>query len=188
VQRDLSTTCPDCNKDTLKSFTSIELGHTFYLGTKYTSTFNGKYMPAHDPSALVLSHMGCYGIGISRIIAAITEVSHDGDGIIWPTTVAPWKCVVIHPKQGGSGEEAVYDGIASILGTDNVLMDDRPNLNMGWKLRDAKSVGYPFIVGLGQKWQKEGMVEFINRRTGEINFIQTSVLMDANFWKELSIQ
>ena len=188
VSEKLSSICPSCDEDTLRTRTSIELGHTFYLGTKYSSVFNARFMPPDDPSALVLSHMGCYGIGISRMIAAIVEISNDDDGIIWPESVAPWKCVILHPKQGRGGEENVYDGIASILGDDNVLMDDRPTLNMGWKMRDAKKVGYPFIVGLGQKWQTEGLVEFINRRTGETDFIQSSILLDAQFWKDLSIQ
>lgn len=145
-------------------------------------------MPANDPSSLMLCHMGCYGIGISRLIAAIVEVSHDNNGIIWPESVAPWKCVVMFPKQGGNGEETVYDGISSILGSDNVILDDRPNLNMGWKMRDAQQVGYPFIVGLGQKWRHQGLIEFVNRRTGETKFVESSALLDPTFWKDLSIQ
>ena len=187
IGKELSSTCPSCKHDSLKTRTSIELGHTFYLGTKYTSVFKAQYMPRDDPSALRTPQMGCYGLGISRIISAIVEVSHDADGMIWPASVAPWKCIVVLPKEGVVGGDTLYDRLASILGSDNVLMDDRPNLSMGWKLKDAMKVGYPFIVGLGHKWEKERLAEFINRRTGETSFKHKSEVGNPKFWQKLSI-
>ena len=173
--------CPDCKQESLKTSTAIELGHTFYLGTKYSSVFGANYMPANDPSALETAHMGCYGLGLSRMIATIAQVSHDSSGIIWPEAVAPWKCIVIEGKSEGS--EAVYDGIASVLGTDNVLLDDRPNVSIGWKLQEARRIGYPHIVVLGRKWEDAGEVEITNRRKGTTNYVESSVLLDPRYWE-----
>jgi len=106
IEEDDPKTCPQCQMDTLAASTAIELGHTFYLGTKYSSVFNAKYMPQDDPSKLLSAHMGCYGLGLSRMIGAIAEVSHDDDGIIWPDAVAPWKCVIIEGSAGNG--DSVY--------------------------------------------------------------------------------
>jgi prolyl-tRNA synthetase len=173
-------TCPNCEQNTLYTSTSIELGHTFFLGTKYSSIFDANYTPAHDPSAILNVQMGCYGLGLSRMIGAIVEMSHDDSGIIWPESVAPWNCVVIQGKLGG---EDVYDGIASILGADNVLLDDRSHVGLGWKVHDARKIGYPHIVVLGHSWQDNGMIEVIHRRTGEKKLVESSALSDPKFWK-----
>lgn len=175
-----SSTCPQCKGDSLCPSTAIELGHTFYLGTKYSSVFNAKYMPADDPSVLMPIHMGCYGLGLSRMIAAIAQVSHDDMGIIWPESVAPWNCIILEGKSGGG--ESVYDGIVSVLGTDNVLLDDRPQLSTGWKLHDARKIGYPNIVVLGRAWEASGLVEVIHRQSGQIQHVESSVLLDPSFW------
>ena len=173
--------CPSCRTlDALYTSTAIELGHTFYLGTKYTKAFHATYMPQDDPSKLNLIHMGCYGLGISRMIAAIAQQSHDAAGIIWPESVAPWRCVVLQPKTGGG--EDVYDAIASAIGPDNVVLDDRLHATIGAKMHDARRIGYPWIAALGKKWETEGEVEFVNRRSGETQYLQTSILQDANFW------
>ena len=173
--------CPVCKEDSLETSTAIELGHTFYLGTKYSSVFGANFMPSHDPSALETIHMGCYGLGLSRMIATIAQVSQDDLGIIWPESVAPWNCILIQGKPGDG--DAVYDGLASVLGTDNVLLDDRPNMSIGWKLQEAKKVGYPHIVVLGKQWLEKGELEIINRRTGSTEYVSKSVLLDPGYWK-----
>jgi prolyl-tRNA synthetase len=176
--------CPHCKKESLYTSTAIELGHTFYLGTKYSSVFNAKYMPADDPSILMPIHMGCYGLGISRMIAAIAEVSHDESGIIWPESVAPWNCIVIEGKQGGG--ESIYDGIASVIGVDNVLLDDRPHMSVGWKLHDAKKIGFPHIIVVGRGWEETGLIEAIHRRSGTTEHVESSALLDPTFWTKSS--
>lgn len=139
-------------------------------------------MPADDPSMLVHMHMGCYGLGLSRMIAAIAEVSHDKQGIIWPKSVAPWNCVIIQGKAGGG--EHIYDGIASVFGSDEVLFDDRQHVSIGWKCHDAKKIGYPHIVVLGRDWET-GVVEVIHRKSGLSEKVETSTLFDAKYWKDL---
>jgi prolyl-tRNA synthetase len=166
--------------DSLYTSSAIELGHTFYLGTKYSSIFNAKYMPADDPSVLMPIYMGCYGLGLSRMIAAIAQISHDDMGIIWPESVAPWKCIVLQGKSGGG--EAVYDGIASAIGADNVLLDDRPQVSPGWKIQDAKKIGYPYIVVLGRVTEETGLLEVIHRQSGQTKHVEISTLQDPSFW------
>jgi len=167
--------------DTLTASTAIELGHTFYLGTKYSSVFNAKYMPKDDPSKLLAAHMGCYGLGLSRMIGAIAEVSHDDEGIIWPDAIAPWKCVIIEGNAGNG--DSIYDDIGSVIGADNVLLDDRPNVTPGWKLNDAKKIGYPHIVVLGRQWKETGLIEVVRRKSGETLQVERSALLDPNLWK-----
>lgn len=156
------------------------MGHTFYLGTHYTDLFNAKYMPADDPSVLRPIHMGCYGLGISRMIAAIAKLTSDETGLVWPEPVAPWKCIVLEgtPRSG----ESVYDDLASVLGPDNVLLDDRPHVTSGWKLHDATKIGYPHIVVLGKKWEQSGRIEVIHRMSGQTEYVERSTLMDPTFW------
>jgi len=118
------------------------------------------------------------------MIAAIAQVSQDDLGLIWPESVAPWNCILIQGKAGGG--ERVYDGIASVIGADNVLLDDRPQLSTGWKLHDAKKIGYPRIVVLGRAWEETGLIEVIHRQSGETQHVESSVLLDPSFWNNTS--
>ena len=172
--------CPECGNSSLSSVNAIELGHAFYLGTHYTSIFNAKYMPADDPSSLMPIHMGCYGIGISRLIAAIARASYDNTGLVWPDSVAPWNCIILEGTPGSG--ESVYVGIASVIGADNVLLDDRPHVSAGWKLHDAKKIGYPHIIVLGRVWEETGRIEVIHRKSGETEYVESSAVMDPGFW------
>jgi prolyl-tRNA synthetase len=115
------------------------------------------------------------------MIAAIAQISHDDKGIIWPDRVAPWKCIVLQGKQGVS--ENVYDAIGSVIGTDDVLLDDRPDISIGWKLREAKRIGYPYIVVLGREWEDNGKIEVIHRRSGETHQVDQSALVDPKLWE-----
>ena len=137
-------------------------------------------MPAHDPSALVPAQMGCYGLGLSRMIAAIAQVSHDKDGIIWPESVAPWECIVIQGKDD-EGEE-VYDEIASAIGIDNVILDDRAEAGLGRKIGEARGVGYPYIAIVGREWQNSKRIEFTHRQSGNTQLLEISTLKDPSFW------
>jgi len=135
-------------------------------------------MPPDDPSALSTVVMGCYGIGISRIIAAVAQLCHDKDGLQWPEALAPWTCLIIQTPDGGSDGEELYDSIATVLGSDNVLLDDRTQESIGWKVHDAKKIGYPYIVVCGKESKTSGLLEVIKRRTGETVKTERSELLD----------
>uniref|UniRef100_A0A672TV19 Probable proline--tRNA ligase, mitochondrial n=1 Tax=Strigops habroptila TaxID=2489341 RepID=A0A672TV19_STRHB len=152
------TSCPTCGEK-LTQRRGIEVGHTFYLGTKYSSVSNAVfYSPENKPQ---LAEMGCYGLGITRILAASIEVLSTEDSIRWPSLIAPYQLCFIPPKRGSREEEEegaallerVYDDVAEVLphlAGDSVL-DDRTQLTIGKRLKDANKLGYPFVVIAGKR-------------------------------------
>ncbi|CAA21147.1 mitochondrial proline-tRNA ligase [Schizosaccharomyces pombe] len=156
--------CPNCN-DQLTSTTAIEVGHAFYLGKIYSSKFNATVEVKNKQEVL---HMGCYGIGVSRLIAAVAHVTKDAKGLVWPSSIAPWKVLVVPTSDNHiQSAETVYDATANVVGFDNVLLEDRQNRAFGYKMRDAELIGYPFVIVVGSRFQEEGICEIIVRSSGE---------------------
>ena len=162
--------CPECKKGKLEKKTAIELGHIFQLGTKYSQALNALYLDVDGKQKPMI--MGCYGIGVSRLIAAIMEVNCDERGIIWPKEVAPFD-VEILPLQVTDADtmniaEKIYQQF-SAAGWD-VLMDDRDE-SAGRKFNDADLIGIPWRVILGKKALASGQVEVKNRRTSQTQLV-----------------
>jgi len=136
----------------------IEVGQVFKLGTKYSAKLGAKFLDADGTEKPCL--MGCYGIGINRILASAIEISHDDKGPILPITIAPWE-VIITPA--GTGE-AIIDAAEKIhaelaaKGVE-VLLDDRPDIRAGVKFNDADLLGIPVRVTVGEKSLAQGKVE-----------------------------
>lgn len=157
--------CPRCDAP-LAAFRGIEVGHVFYLGTKYSAPMGCNYLDEQGRDQPMV--MGCYGIGVSRILAAAVEQNHDADGIIWPESIAPYQ-VTLLPLQMNKPEvvdaaEALYSRL-SAAGIE-VLLDDR-NERAGAKFKDAELLGIPWSVALGARGVERGVVELKNRRTRE---------------------
>ncbi len=170
--------CPQCSKDALGKQVAIELGHIFQLGTKYTDALEGLYLDEDGKRKPMV--MGCYGIGVSRMIAAIIEVNSDANGIIWPEEVAPFD-VEILPLQGNDPESmklarSYYDELLK-EGFD-VLLDDRDE-SAGRKFNDADLIGIPWKVIIGKRKLAEGAVELKSRRTGEVKVVAKDQLVSA---------
>ncbi|MEO0630249.1 MAG: proline--tRNA ligase, partial [Planctomycetota bacterium] len=154
----------------LEARRGIEVGHIFKLGTIYSKAFDFVVLDENQKKCDVI--MGCYGIGVSRVIAAAIEQSHDDAGIRWPTPIAPYHAViaVMDPKKPSHAETA--DQIAddlSAAGVD-VLIDDRKE-RPGVKFKDADLIGIPLRITIGDKALEQGGVEFKERSTegkGEI--------------------
>ena len=163
--------CPQCQTGLLKVQKAIEVGHTFHLGTRYsdklgaTVTLNTAAMKAGFPQRQPIQ-MGCHGIGVSRLIAAIASSLADSRGLNWPRAVAPFQAVVI-PRTSDLVDDAavVYDRLTSQLPSFDAIIDDRPDRDVIWKLKDADLIGFPVIVVVGKGW-KEGKVEIQCRRLG----------------------
>jgi prolyl-tRNA synthetase len=156
-------TCPKCEKGELTPKPGIEVGHTFHLGTRYSEPLNAVVaMPNNTQSPV---HMGCHGIGVSRLIGAVAALLHDEKGLNWPRAIAPFE-VVLMAAPGIPEEEVtdVYERLAN-AGVD-VVLDDRAQRSLGWKLKDADLIGYPVIGVLGKAWKEEGMLEVQCRRLG----------------------
>jgi len=108
--------------------------------------------------------MGCYGIGISRVMAAIIESTngHDQDGIIWPIAVAPFRLVIIANPKLMSNAVDIYDRLQHTQLANEVVLDNRP-VSIGYKIKDANLIGIPYIAILGRLFEQKGQVEFIFR-------------------------
>ncbi|WP_022850766.1 proline--tRNA ligase [Limisalsivibrio acetivorans] len=144
----------------------IEVGHIFKLGTKYSEAMNCVYLDKEGKRHPML--MGCYGIGITRVVAAAIEQNHDEKGIIWPVQLAPYKVVVVPVNTNDEAVMNMAENIYKELESLNVevMLDDRDE-RAGVKFTDAELVGYPIRVTIGKKALAEGNVEINIRKTGE---------------------
>ncbi|RPA85849.1 prolyl-tRNA synthetase [Ascobolus immersus RN42] len=173
--------CPRCPTGKLTLQTAIEVGHTFYLGTRYSVPLSAK-VAIPDEKAPVPIEMGCHGIGVSRIIAAVAALSKDDKGLVWPAAIAPYQVVVLSGNSDtDAGAVEVYDALKS-LGVRqegkvdvDVVLDDRQE-RMGFKLKDAEMIGYPFVVAVGRDWGGK-KVEVQNRRNGTRKVVGVEELM-----------
>ncbi|XP_043941431.1 probable proline--tRNA ligase, mitochondrial isoform X2 [Protopterus annectens] len=182
------TSCPKCSEKMTEA-KGIEVGHTFYLGTKYSYIFSASYNNAHNKP--VVAEMGCFGLGVSRILAASIEVLSTEDSIRWPRRIAPYQVCIIPPKKSSKEEAAInfaedlYDTITETLTPlkGEVLLDDRSHLTIGKRFKDADKLGYPYVIVAGKKlledphhfemWcqntgetlflPKEGIIEFLSK-------------------------
>ncbi len=158
--------CPHCGGKIVRC-RGIEVGQVFKLGTKYSEALHATFLDNQGKSHPFV--MGCYGIGVTRTVAASIEQNHDDDGIIWPVAIAPYEAVII-PANNKSEEVMaaagkLYEDMED--SRDEVVLDDR-NERAGIKFKDADLIGYPVRVTIGKKWQQSGCVEIKIRRSGEV--------------------
>ncbi|MBI4179258.1 proline--tRNA ligase [bacterium] len=156
--------CPACGKDR-KKMTGMEIGHIFFLGTKYSSKMHAEFLDADGTRKPI--EMGCYGIGVSRLVSAVVEARHDEKGIVWPKSCAPYRAVVVpilmdKPDVIEAAERLYRD--LDLAAPGDVLLDDRP-ARAGVKINDADLVGVPVRVVLGRGVSK-GLAE-IQERAGQ---------------------
>jgi len=162
-------TCPNCQKGQLTAQVAIELGHIFQLGTKYSKDLGAQYLDENGKQKPII--MGCYGIGVSRVIAAIIEKNNDEGGIIWPHEVAPFDIEIL-PIQGndtgGVISELTDQYYAELSGQGlEVLVDDRSE-SPGRKFNDADLIGIPIRIVIGKRNLADGKVEIKIRESGEV--------------------
>ncbi len=157
--------CPRCDSGTLESYRGIEVGQIFYLGKKYSEAMGATYLDAEGRERPI--EMGCYGIGITRLVAAAIEQNHDANGIIWPLSIAPFQVLLlpINYKDKAIREitDSLYDGLRRRQ--IEILMDDRDE-RPGVKFKDADLIGVPLRVTIGAKGLERGCIEVRRRREG----------------------
>lgn len=139
---------------------AIEVGHTFYLGDRYSKPLKALVTPRQGPSVPI--SMGCYGIGVTRIIGAVAEATMDDHGLVWPKSIAPYQCVVVSKNIELSKTTADY---LSSHGIDTVYEDRTTQI--GHAMRSARECGIPFTVVLGKSYDTEGLLEVLEREKGE---------------------
>ena len=166
--------------DRLRAKRGIEVGHIFYFGTKYTKAMNVVINDAKGER--VMPHMGSYGIGVSRLAAAIIESSHDEAGIIWPEEVAPFTIGVINLKAGDAATTPVADALYHKLADAGckVLYDDTED-SAGKKFSTMDLIGVPWQIAIGPRGVQNGVVELKERKTGQ----KTELSVDAVLQKFL---
>jgi prolyl-tRNA synthetase len=171
-----NATCPECGVSDFEEKKSVEVGNIFKLGTKYSAPFDLKFKDKDGQDKLVL--MGCYGIGLGRVLGTIVEVNHDERGIIWPKEVAPFAVHIIP-----IGEDTKVIKTAQKLYTDlqkeniDILYDDRADKSVGEKFAEADLIGIPLRVVVSEKTLKVNSVEVKERNKKEAKLIKVKDLV-----------
>ena len=160
--------CTRCGKGHYQAFRGIEVGQVFKLGVKYSKSMSCTFLDEQGKDNPMV--MGCYGIGITRTVAAAIEQNYDADGIIWPWPIAPYQVHLVCLDPGN----AEVSGVAAQVEKDleaagfEVLHDDREGMSPGAKFKDADLLGFPLRLLVGAKGLKDGIVELRDRRTKEV--------------------
>jgi len=165
--------CPECKNHSFHEKKAVEVGNIFKLGTKYSAPFN---LAVNDEKGEKIPLiMGCYGIGLQRLMGTIVEIYNDGKGLLWPESVAPFKVHLI-----SLGKNAEAEKIYNDLKKNNieVLFDDREDISAGEKFADADLVGIPFRVVVSQKSLASGGMEVKRRSEEESRIIKFEKLSD----------
>ncbi|MFN4281986.1 MAG: proline--tRNA ligase [Alphaproteobacteria bacterium] len=167
--------------DRLKSARGIEVGHIFYLGKKYSEALNA--VVAGPNGEQITVEMGCYGIGVSRLVGAIIEASHDENGIVWPEPVAPYHVGLSNLRAGDAACDKACDDLYAKLQAAGVevLYDDRDE-RAGAKFARMDLIGLPWQLLIGPRGLEKGLAEVKNRKTGE----RAEISIDAAFEKIVS--
>jgi len=149
-----------------RSARGIEVGQIFYFGTKYSEPMGAMVQDSDGNQVPV--HMGSHGIGVSRLLGAIIEASHDDKGIIWPEGVTPFHCGIVNLKQGDADADGACDQLYTALTQAGLepLYDDRSE-RAGGKFATMDLIGLPWRITVGPRGLKNGVVELTSRRTGE---------------------
>jgi prolyl-tRNA synthetase len=163
--------CPRCDAGHFKGYRGVEVGQVFFLGTKYSKPMGATFLDVDGHEKPM--EMGCYGIGVTRIVAAAIEQNHDKDGIVWPVPIAPYEVMVLELQQDDdtliATARRIYEEL-SAAGVD-VLYDDRDE-RAGVKFKDADLIGIPYRIALGKKGLAEGIVELKLRRSPEVRKVK----------------
>ncbi|MDI6785642.1 MAG: proline--tRNA ligase [bacterium] len=167
--------CIKCNQK-LQFCRGIEVGHIFKLGKKYSQAMKATYRDENGQEKVII--MGCYGIGITRMVAAAIEQNHDKDGIIWPKAIAPYQILVLPVNVTDPEVSAMADEIYNCLidkGLE-ILIDDR-NESPGRKFKDADLIGLPVRITIGNKAKENKKYEVISRNSKEKRFLSKKELL-----------
>jgi prolyl-tRNA synthetase len=165
--------CPRCQSSSLHVVRGIELGHAFLLGDLYSRQLQATFQDAQGH--MISYAMGCYGIGITRLLATIVELHADEHGIRWPMTIAPYALCILCPPNAPdllAVAQTVYDRLNNIVPFHGrILLDDRED-SLGYKLKDARFMGYPYTLVIGNHYLESDTFELIDRWTNTREWIK----------------
>lgn len=168
--------CRQCGNK-LEATSCIEVAHTFLLGTKYSQALDVTFARTHQAKqSKEYYHMGCYGIGVTRLLGSVAELKCDDKGLRWPELMAPYRvCVIVLDAKNLDDAKA----LVSSSGADAVI-DDRFDQSFGKRIRDAELVGYPYVAVMGRDWENSKQIELHDRQSG-----QKKALSESNLRKQL---
>ncbi len=169
--------CPSCGGN-LKLTEGIEVGHIFKLGTSYSESMKANFKDSDGSEKPLV--MGCYGVGVSRVVAAAIEQNHDDKGIIFPVPLAPYKVIILNLSLKDevitSAAEKLYEDL--LAQNIEVLLDDRDE-RPGSKFKDADLLGIPYRVTVGKSLTKDGVIEIVRRRDGDVQEVTPEIVVDT---------
>ncbi|MGI6486889.1 MAG: proline--tRNA ligase [Syntrophomonadaceae bacterium] len=170
--------CPVCREGKLEETRGIETGHIFQLGTKYSEAMGAKFLDENGQERPMV--MGCYGIGVSRVMAAAVEQNHDEHGIIWPISIAPYHVLIVPVNVNNAEQLDVAERIYAMMQEAGieVLLDDR-NERAGVKFKDADLIGIPVRVTIGSKSLQAGQVEVKKRWEKDYELVEIAQVLDT---------
>lgn len=162
-----SASCPKCKSKDLEKVQAIELAHIFQLGTKYSAAQGAKFLDEKGAQKTII--MGCYGIGVSRLLSAVIEKNNDKDGIIWPKETSPFDVLILPVQPGQTQVSSLAEKFYEELKKENfkVLLDDRLD-SAGIRFKDADLIGIPLRITIGKENLNSGMVEIKIRRSNQV--------------------
>lgn len=148
-------------------YNGIEVGHMFYFGTKYSKIMNAAIH--NKKGELFYPHMGSYGIGVSRLVGAIIQASHDENGIIWPVNVAPFHVIIINLRLNSEKCKTITKTIYETLTSNHidVIVDDTKTKNINEKIINSKILGIPYSIIIGNNYIKQDLIEINERKTNK---------------------
>ncbi|KAL8736237.1 MAG: hypothetical protein Q9166_000392 [cf. Caloplaca sp. 2 TL-2023] len=180
--------CPECGENSIKLQQAVELGHTFYLGDRYSKPMNATFtspqyqrasvdavgqqnlaQPSPVKADKIWFQMGCHGIGISRMIAAVADSLANEKGLVWPRVMAPFEAAILATEENKGTAEEMWDLLTRPeQGWDplDAVLDDRDGKGLGWKMKDAELIGFPIVIILGSHFSKQGLCEVVIPRLG----------------------
>ena len=167
ILADQKNKCPECGNSELREEKAVEVGNIFKLGNKFSAPFELQYTDESGEKKDVI--IGCYGIGLQRLMGTVVEVCNDENSIIWPESVAPFKVHLISIKKNNEAEMIYNDLVESGV---EVLYDDREDVGVGAKFADADLIGCPIRLVVSEKTLKEKSVEFKRRDSEEVRNIK----------------
>ncbi|MNW44752.1 Proline--tRNA ligase [compost metagenome] len=167
--------CPRCEQGELQFYRGIEIGHVFKLGTKYSEKLGATYLDSSGKELTMI--MGCYGIGVSRILSAVVEQSHDEQGIVWPISIAPFHVHLVPISVKDEVQMNLVDQLYQQLSKHGfeVLIDDREE-RPGVKFKDSDLIGIPIRIVIG-KDAPQGLVEFAERGAGHKTTVEADQVL-----------
>ncbi len=171
-------TCTRCHKGHYQAFRGIEVGQVFKLGTKYSKSMNCTFLDEQGKEQPMV--MGCYGIGVTRTVAATIEQNYDADGIIWPWPIAPFQIHLLSLDPANPEVSSLADQVEKELEAAGfeVLHDEREGLSPGAKFKDADLLGFPLRILVGARGLKEGLIELRDRRTKVVEKVPPAQILE----------